>query len=100
MIDREITIKIAPRPDGGLRIYSDDLPGLVLSSFYPVSVLRDLSQALIVLLTDPIEKPPLSPQERLADIFDALNAQDWSLAAALAYPYRRRADPQKQDDSK
>lgn len=31
LIDREITIKIAPREDGGLRVWSDDLPGLILS---------------------------------------------------------------------
>lgn len=50
MIEREITIKIGPREDGGLRIWSDDVPGLVLSFRDQRTVLLDLGPALIALL--------------------------------------------------
>lgn len=49
MIDREIIIKIAPRPDGGLRVYSDDVPGLILSGKDPVSVMADVWPAILQL---------------------------------------------------
>jgi hypothetical protein len=49
IIDREIAIKMAPREDGGLRIWSDDLPGLILSSFSQELVLREVGEAIIQL---------------------------------------------------
>lgn len=49
MIDREIAIKIAPRGDGGIHIWSDDMPGLVLSGADPVKVMGDLWPAIKVL---------------------------------------------------
>lgn len=50
MIDREITIKLAPREDGGLRVWSDDLPGLVLSAPNQRDAMLDLGKAIISLL--------------------------------------------------
>lgn len=50
LLDREIVIKIAPRDDGGLRVWSDDLPGLILSHSNPWSVLHDLGNAIAALL--------------------------------------------------
>lgn len=49
IIDREITIKMAPREDGGLRVWSDDLPGLILSKYDQGTVLRDLGTAIAIL---------------------------------------------------
>ena len=53
-IDREITITLAPREDGGLRAWSDDLPGLVLSHISQRLVLQDLGLAIIELTTPPL----------------------------------------------
>lgn len=49
-VEREITIKLAPRDDGGLRVWSDDLPGLALSGRVQEFVLLDLGPALVGLL--------------------------------------------------
>jgi hypothetical protein len=50
IIDREITIKMAPRDDGGLRIWSDDLPGLILSFSDQRTVIFGLGSAIVGLL--------------------------------------------------
>ena len=44
------TITIERREDGGLRVWSDDLPGLVLSHVDRDAVLTDLAFALKVFL--------------------------------------------------
>lgn len=51
-IDREmsITIKLIPREDGGLRVCSDDVPGLILSHSDPELVMADLGPAIADLL--------------------------------------------------
>jgi hypothetical protein len=49
IIDREMTIKLGPRDDGGLHIWSDDLPGLILSHSDQVILLRALGDAIIQL---------------------------------------------------
>jgi hypothetical protein len=49
LIEKEIAIKIAPREDGGIRVWSDDLPGLVLSHSNQELVLCDLGKAIIEL---------------------------------------------------
>lgn len=51
-LDRPISVVLEPRPDGGLRVYSDDLVGLVLSGPDPAMVLRDLPFAIEGLLTE------------------------------------------------
>ncbi len=43
------TIKIAAREDGGLRVWSDDFPGLVLSGPDQRKVLESIGPALIAL---------------------------------------------------
>lgn len=45
-----VTLTFARRPDGGLRIYSDTLPGLVLSGANAPAVLGDLGPAIQGLL--------------------------------------------------
>jgi hypothetical protein len=49
-IEQRVTITIEPRGDGGLRIWSDELPGLVLSAKDQRAVLLDLSTAIVGLL--------------------------------------------------
>jgi hypothetical protein len=47
MSEQAITITIEPREDGGLRIWSEDLPGLALS--HRDAALDDLGPALVLL---------------------------------------------------
>lgn len=51
LVDREITIHLAPRSDGGLRAWSDDVPGLILSHADQEEVLADIGEVLIRLLS-------------------------------------------------
>ena len=48
-IDREINIKLLPREDGGLRVCSDDVPGLILSGANQLDVLASIGPALEAL---------------------------------------------------
>jgi hypothetical protein len=50
MLDMEITIHLAPRDDGGIRIWSDDVPGLILSGPDALTVISDIGPALKALL--------------------------------------------------
>lgn len=43
---RVVAIKLQRREDGGLRIYSDQIPGLILSGNDPRKVMADLWPAL------------------------------------------------------
>ena len=45
-IDREIKVTLAPREDGGVRIWSDDVPGLILSGPDQLTVIADIGPAL------------------------------------------------------
>ena len=47
----KLTVCFEARPDGGLRAYSDDLPGLVLSHTDVDGVLADVTEALKVILS-------------------------------------------------
>lgn len=51
-IPRKVTVTIEPREDGGLRVYSDEVPGLVLSHSDPDAIMRDVLPALRILLSD------------------------------------------------
>jgi hypothetical protein len=48
----KLTVCFEARPDGGLRAYSDDVPGLVLSSMDVDGVLEDVTEALKVILSE------------------------------------------------
>ena len=54
MAGKQLTIKLEVRPDGGLRIYSEELPGLILSGSDPAKVLADVMPAWAVLATWPV----------------------------------------------
>lgn len=48
----KVTLKMQRRPDGGLRVWSDEVPGLVLSHKDPAKVLSDVVPALEVILEE------------------------------------------------
>lgn len=60
----KVTVCFEQRPDGGLRAWSEDVPGLVLSHTDIDGVLEDVTEALTVILSHqfsaPIEVKPLS----------------------------------------
>ena len=45
-MDREITIRLIPREDGGIRVCSDDIPGLILSGPDPIDAILDIWPAI------------------------------------------------------
>lgn len=59
-----VTIKLLVREDGGLRVCSDDVPGLILSGPDQAVVLGDVLPALRVLMPSlfgPLAAPPMTP---------------------------------------
>ncbi len=48
----KITIHLQRRPDGGLRVWSDDMPGLVLSHRDPERVLEDIIPAVETIVSE------------------------------------------------
>ncbi len=52
------TISVVRREDGGLRIWSDDVPGLLLSGADPSAVWRDLGPAIQTLLSHNTAREP------------------------------------------
>jgi hypothetical protein len=56
-INREIVIRLLPREDGGLRVCSDDVPGLILSGPNPAAVMSDVWPALLVLTANKSPSP-------------------------------------------
>lgn len=51
MLPRAITVKLMPREDGGLRVCSDDVPGLILSSRDVDGVMLDIIPAATAIMT-------------------------------------------------
>jgi hypothetical protein len=77
----KITVCFEPREDGGLRAYSDDVPGLVLSSTDIDGVLEDVPAALSVILSARLGTDV--QVEPLPDIRDAL--EDKGIVAPEAF---------------
>lgn len=48
-----LNVTLEERPDGGLRVYSDELPGLILSGPVAAKVIRDIEPAARVLMRLP-----------------------------------------------
>lgn len=48
----KIVLRMQMRDDGGLRVWSDDVPGLVLSHSDPAKVLEDIKPALETILSE------------------------------------------------
>jgi hypothetical protein len=53
----KITVTIEKREDGGLYVYSEDLPGFVLSHKNARSVFSDIEPALSVFLSQKLDRP-------------------------------------------
>ncbi|GGG29282.1 hypothetical protein GCM10008026_07280 [Chelatococcus composti] len=67
-----VTVTIERREDGGLYVYSDDLPGFVLSHADPDRVLADIEPALNVFMSQFVNHDvQVKP---LVDLRDALVA--------------------------
>jgi len=54
---RKIVVTFEGREDGGLKAYSDDVPGFVLSHFAPDAVLKDVKPALEGILSCWLKEP-------------------------------------------
>lgn len=48
----KVRVTLEPREDGGLRVWSDDLPELVLSHADPEKVIADIARAMEVILSE------------------------------------------------
>jgi hypothetical protein len=53
----KIVVTFETRPDGGLRAYSDDVPGFVLSSSDRVALIGDVKPALEKILSHMFKEP-------------------------------------------
>lgn len=50
LVKGRINIAIEERLDGGVRVWSEELPGLILSGPDQVLVIRDIGEAVVTLL--------------------------------------------------
>ncbi|OJU66338.1 MAG: hypothetical protein BGO05_11870 [Rhizobiales bacterium 63-7] len=66
----KITVCFEERPGGGLRVWSEDIPGLVLSSSSVDRVLEDVKAALEAIISHDLKEPIVV--EPLEDIRRAL----------------------------
>ena len=53
----KVVVTLEDRENGGLRAYSDDIPGFVLSNSDPVAVLKDIEPALEEILSYRLKRP-------------------------------------------
>ena len=53
----KVVVTLEDRENGGLRAYSDDIPGFVLSHSDPVAVLKDIEPALEEILSYRLKRP-------------------------------------------
>ncbi len=59
LLPARITVVFERREEGGLRAFSDDVPGFVLSHSDPMAVLRDIKPALEGILSHQFGAPVL-----------------------------------------
>jgi hypothetical protein len=78
------TVTFAKRPDGGMRVFSQDLPGLILSHSDPDKVAADVWPAVKVLIergaTRRTPQPDALPgdlRKRVADWAERIDAITW-----------------------
>jgi hypothetical protein len=53
----KVVVTLEDREDGGVRAYSEDIPGFVLSNSDPVAVLKDIEPALEEILSYRLKRP-------------------------------------------
>ena len=54
---QRVSVVFESRPDGGLRVSSPDVPGIVLSHSDPDLVMADVILALETIISDIVKKP-------------------------------------------
>lgn len=71
-----LKVTLADREDGGVRVYSDDLPGLILSGEEKAAVVASISRAIEALLEySGINVVSVTPAKPVADILSGGNPQ-------------------------
>ncbi len=70
LLPARITVVFERREEGGLRAFSDDVPGFVLSHSDPMAVLRDIKPALEGILSHQFGAPVMV--EQLAETIPTL----------------------------
>lgn len=83
----KVTVCFEQRPDGGLRAWSDDVPGLILSHTDVDAVLEDVTEALKVILSDTFQTEMVV--EPLGNIREALENKGLIAANAFTPPAAR-----------
>ena len=86
----KIVVSLEPREDGGLRAYSDDVPGFVLSHSDADGVLADVKPTLEIILSAlfnvPVSVSELASVRELVE--DALGGEeDFPLSTAVTRDY-------------
>ncbi len=66
----KVTVTIEQREDGGLFVYSDDVPGFVLSHLNAHAVLADIEPALSAFLSDKLDRSVIA--KKVTDLREAL----------------------------
>jgi hypothetical protein len=73
----KVVVRFERRSDGGLMVWSDDLPGLVLSNADPALVLADVKSALEGLITDMLgERVAVEPLVGIREVLSPSHTDD------------------------
>jgi len=82
-VAKRIVVVFERRPDGGLRVYSDDVPGFVLSHPDPIAVQADVVPALTGIISEMVGHPVrvefVSGQP--SDLRSGLERREYAVAA-------------------
>jgi len=80
----KVTVHFERREDGGLTVWSDDLPGLTLSHRDPALVLEDVKSAIEGLVTDIIgERVRVEPLVGLREILHPETADKTEIPSGI-----------------
>jgi hypothetical protein len=82
----KVVVILERRSDGGLRAYSDDVPGFVLSHSNPLSVLADIKPALEGILSHMFEGGVVVKE--LASLRERITQTDTAGELPLSTPTR------------
>ena len=89
----KITVTFEERPDGGLRAYSDDVPGFVLSHSDPQAVMDDVKPALEAILSEMLDAEVVVDElNELADVLDKIKPKPKRRLRADSFQLQRRRE--------
>lgn len=80
----QVSVTLERREDGGLRAYSEDVPGFVLSHHDEQALLADIAPALEMILSAMFKAKVVT--HRLVGVRDALRALDEDELCQVAVP--------------